>query len=549
MTKNLLIALGIFLITSPLASAEITKNVSHGLTGDITTYRVKIDGIQPAEIAKVGPAQLIELKLNGVDGHEGVQYRVGYPELPVVRFLVDGQVQVQAANVSMTRRLNAGQVMRPSLESVVKRPNAKAAYEFNQAAYLNHGYSPAVPYSLQNAGSKMGMPQTLVTLYPVAYRASTGELAYRTDFIVKTFESTMVLQAKRESLAAKPLFAFIVGAAYVNSPSLAKYVTFKQSQGFDTVIGVVGKDFKTDNDIRAWLQARLKSNLKYALLVGSAKDVPSHSSDTIHGMTDHYYRAIDTANYDADINGPDIGVGRVSVLNEKELNNVVEKFIRYTTNSFKSRAWYGKASFLATNDRYEVAEGTHNYVINTYTAKLGYSGSFPQAPAAGGDKLYAITNKARTSNVAAALNEGRAIVNYSGHGSEVEWAGPSFMESDVASIKSEALPFVISNACDTGYFGQSTPSFGETWLRQPTAAIAFWGSFVSTYWDEDDILERRMFDGIFKDGKSTLSDITENAMKGLWTQYGGAGKSKYYWETYVLYGDPSIALHLVNSGH
>ena len=70
----------------------------------------------------------------------------------------------------------------------------------------------------------------------------------------------------------------------------------------------------------------------------------------------------------------------------------------------------------------------------------------------------------------------------------------------------------------------------------------FWGSLWTSYWDEDDILERRMYDGIFQKGKSTFADITSNALSEHWRHYGGAGKSEYYWETYVSFGDPSPKL-------
>jgi hypothetical protein len=62
----------------------------------------------------------------------------------------------------------------------------------------------------------------------------------------------------------------------------------------------------------------------------------------------------------------------------------------------------------------------------------------------------------------------------------------------------------------------------------------------NTYWDEDDILERKMFDGMYAGGQKTFAGITHYALQEHWKHYGGAGKSKYYWETYVLFGDPAL---------
>ena len=66
----------------------------------------------------------------------------------------------------------------------------------------------------------------------------------------------------------------------------------------------------------------------------------------------------------------------------------------------------------------------------------------------------------------------------------------------------------------------------------------------SSYWDEDDILERRMFDGVFTLNKQNFGEITQFALSEVWKYYGGANRSTYYWETYHVFGDPSINLRL-----
>src|SRR5690606_36631083 len=78
--------------------------------------------------------------------------------------------------------------------------------------------------------------------------------------------------------------------------------------------------------------------------------------------------------------------------------------------------------------------------------------------------------------------------------------------------------------------------------RHGSGAVMFWGSMDNTYWDEDDVLERRMYDGIFGEGKKTFREITQHALSSHWAHYGGSGKSKYHWETYVSFGDPSLEL-------
>jgi hypothetical protein len=124
-------------------------------------------------------------------------------------------------------------------------------------------------------------------------------------------------------------------------------------------------------------------------------------------------------------------------------------------------------------------------VIDTYLIPNGYTC----------DKIYSYYPGNTTQTVINALNNGRSLCVYSGHGSETSWAdGPPFSQSDVNALTNEGMyPFVCSHACLTNQFTVSE-CFGETWLRaQNKASFAFWGSSDYTYWDEDDILEKSMF--------------------------------------------------------
>lgn len=542
---HLLCALvGIF--AAQVSVAAVTQTEIKSANGIETRIDVNVEGLGyvPSQHSNPTKGRFAQLKfakisLDGVGNNVGIDYQPGQPNLPTLRFLVEGSVSVNVGVETVAIELPSGMMVEPVVESAPKIAGAKSNVSVDVQKYED-ARQPSISYSIESAGSVRGVPRHLVTVYPKSYDVNTGVVTYPTNISIsakKSSESFLFYKA------AKPKFAFIVGKKFQGSKPLADYQAFKATKGFDVVVGNVGKDFNTPAEIRAWLQARLAGNLKYALIIGDSEDVPAQDSDFISGVTDHYYRAIDTNNYATDINGPDIGVGRISVSNEAELKNVVDKMIRYQTTVSANSPWIKKTSFLATDDRYEVAEGTHNYAIDTYLGGLGFLGSFPQAAAKGGDKLYAITYKATRADVAKAFNEGRSIIDYSGHGATTYWAGPNFTQSDVKAITSDALPFVVSNACITGQFTLGE-SFAETWQRHPAAAIAFWGSMDNTYWDEDDILEKRMFDVIFKENKRELGQVTSDSLSQLWTFYGGNTRSSYYWETYVLFGDPSISLNL-----
>ncbi|MGB2979714.1 MAG: dockerin type I domain-containing protein, partial [Candidatus Zixiibacteriota bacterium] len=74
------------------------------------------------------------------------------------------------------------------------------------------------------------------------------------------------------------------------------------------------------------------------------------------------------------------------------------------------------------------------------------------------------------------------------------------------------------------------------------AGIAFWGASANTMWDEDDILEKRMFQAAFAETCHAIGDMTDKALYYLYQYYSGGGYTRYYLDCYNIMGDPSIDL-------
>jgi subtilisin-like proprotein convertase family protein len=502
---------------------------------------ITVEGVEVSPSREAGYQQA---RLVGVDELQALSTEVGAPELPVLRFYVDGDVEIRARGEVREAKLEGNLPLVPVQPSRVKTPGATPALVKDPAVYARSGFGEGALYTVDDAGSVRGVRRRLVTLRPLSYAPASGEYRLVTQFDVE------ILSHDRGDRTSQEVFAFVVGARFKASPALARYAALKEALGYRVeYVEVTGGD--TPETIRARLKRLYAGQdgerLTQVLIVGDAGDVPAKTAAHITGVTDHYYRAIDTDNYDADINGPDVGVGRLAVASEAQLEVVLDKLTRYHDGAFADEGWLKDVAWLATDDRYEIAEGSHNYVIDTYARQRGYRGVFPSDPQQGGDQLYAVTHRVSNAKVHEAMGLGRTIINYSGHGSTTSWAGPSVSQADVRRLADpNALPFVISNACITGDF-RVGESFAETWQRHRAGAIAFWGSMDSSYWDEDDILERRLFDGIFRDGQLQFGQITSFALSEHWRHYQGGGKSKYYWETYVLFGDPSLDLRTTRS--
>lgn len=501
--------------------------------GDKVVYEFAVEALD-FESKNLDGAIFNEAHLVGVGNYAGIHHELGMPELPVIRLTVEAD---QASDIVVTQRnfKSFVTVDAQNIKPVVLSPAKIAGTRYH---YLRQQLKKALPqsYSIKKLGSVRGQNQFLVTLYPVGYNSASETLAVQRSYAVE------VNKSKSAPVRGQGLM-FVVGEQFKTSASLAAYENLKKQQGF--AVTRLNAGSMNPEQIRAAIQAQYNKDKKlaYVIVVGDESDVPAEEGRTISGVTDHFYACIDTADYASDILTPDLFVGRFSATNEGELAAMLKKYTLYSSGNFRSLDWLNSVSFLATDDRYTVAEGSHNYAIDTYTQKKGYTGVFPSARQAGGDKLYAITHSAGNAEVMTSLGAGRSIVDYSGHGANTYWDAPRVDQDDVRSLKSSGLPFVISNACITGDF-RVDESFAETWQRHEWGAVMFWGSMDSTYWDEDDILERAMFDGIFRDNKLAFGAIAHHALKANATHYGGAGRSQYYWETYHMFGDPSMNLRI-----
>ncbi len=532
-----------FVIASCISFPAFSKVVVRELK-QYTTVEFSIEDVS-FEPIRIEGQDFSKAFIKGVDEkYIGVRYVVGQPEIPVIRLFVSGPrtIEVFVGGEIREEGEEDQATLVPVLTSIPKIPSARPSVVRDEEIYHRDGFIPETSYAIERLGTVRGTEKRLVTLHPLSYNPVTKERIIRQNFIVKFKTPTPETNSTSRLL-------FIVGEKFANSQTLEQYKRFKEKAGFKIESVVIRAENKTPEKIRKAVQDLFRAStvpLKYGIIVGDQEDVPAYNSKIIHGVTDHYYKAVDTDNYDTDIGTPDISIGRVSAASEEQLTTMLKKFIRYEEGQFATQDWLKKIAFIATDDKthYDIAEETHNYAISNYTLPKNFLGNFPSVNQPGGDQLYAITHKATAQQVKDILAEGRVIINYSGHGATDCWQGPWLCQNEIEyALHNDALPFVISNACITGRF-TTEEVWGETWSRHPRGAIMFLGSMDVTFWTEDDVLERKIWDGIFKEKKIRFAEITDYALTEHWRHFGGAGQSKYYWESYVMFGDPTIKLRL-----
>lgn len=497
---------------------------------------------------------------------EGFTAEIGRPQLPVIARWVEipagAQVELEVMEVGAStfslEQFEIQQVIAPVQQPVPKIPGAREAmvFERDEDFYAQDQWYPQDLVELGKVEEIRGHHLVFLKIFPLRYNPQKGEVSICSRLLLRVLLHGSDLEETKRRLRRwhSPVFEEILEGSVLNyGRYLPKVVPplpigyliivhddfydqvqplaqWKKQKGFEVTMTMLSEiSPQTNTGIKNYIQDAYDNwdvPPTYVLLVGDTIYIPTFNGSSSTTETDLPY---------SDMGGtylPEIEVGRFSVSSTAEATAIVSKVLDYEQTNLATLDWFDDAVFMASLDNYEISEGTHNYVISTYLEPNGFKCY----------KIYARLGGS-TSDITSNINAGRAIANYSGHGSSTAWSNPAFGKTNINNLTNvDMYPLVISNACLTGDIGTSE-CFGERWVNvADKGAVAFWGSSNYTYWDEDDILEKRMYRAIFDDDLFTLAGFTNQAKWYLHSYYGGGGLSEYYYECYILLGDPSLEL-------
>jgi len=291
----------------------------------------------------------------------------------------------------------------------------------------------------------------------------------------------------------------------------------------------------TVSAVQAYIQNMYNSegSVLYILLVGEAnsadiptKSVPSDEYPDYRGYAPWDPKYAKLAGAD---DYPDAYVSRISAENIDQVENQVMRILEYETNPV-SGSWFQKGTGIASND--DGGTGIRDWercnLLRTDLTNYGYTTV---------DQIY--DPGATASQVTTAMNNGRSIVNYIGHGSETSWATSGFSAVNASALSNtNMLPFVFSVACQVGSFNYPSVCLAEAWLRagtkdNPTGGIGFYGSSIDQSWVPPTVAQAEAVDLLVADAKVTIGGLCFNGSCKMIEQTGDVAM----FNTWHIFGD------------
>jgi len=307
-------------------------------------------------------------------------------------------------------------------------------------------------------------------------------------------------------------------------------VDWKLQEGMPTELIDVSVIGNTTNAIKSTIQAAYDAGgLAFVLLVGDGTQVVSNHVNS--GASDPTYALLaGTDRY------PEILVGRFSAETVAQVQTQVARTVTYEKEPMAGGAWYPKGTGVASNQGPgDDGEYDYQHIDNIRTKLMNYGYTYV-------DQIYDPNGTA--TMVTNALNEGRTIINYCGHGSQTSWGSTGFNNNNVnALVNDNKLPFIFSVACVNGQFEGAT-CFAEAWLRAshngvPTGAIATYMSSVNQGWNPPMCAEDAADDLLVQDVKHTFGALCYNGSCQMMDEYGSSSGGNEFLNWHV-FGDPSL---------
>lgn len=245
----------------------------------------------------------------------------------------------------------------------------------------------------------------------------------------------------------------------------------------------------------------------------------------------------------------DVAVGRIPAKSAAEAADVVDKLIHYAAPASFGK-WRNNVTYVADNGDGFLHQGDADGVANTveglnpaYTPSKLYLGAF-QTIASPGGYVSPDCKKA----IKLALENGTFILNYSGHGNEIQWADEKIFDMDMISSLNnyDKLPLFITATCDFGRHDDPSRTSGAEAivLKTKGAGIAIVSTCRPSFADANQQINYAFTNAAFTKVNGKFRRLGDTHLAGKnGAVLGGFGAGN---KGFALLGDPSMNLAYPN---
>ncbi len=236
-----------------------------------------------------------------------------------------------------------------------------------------------------------------------------------------------------------------------------------------------------------------------------------------------------------------IGVGRLPVKSSDEARTVVDKLIRYSSDKTLAGDWQTKVSFVADDGDSNIHQNDADQLARNVETQTSFwpqrifTDDFVQESAPGGQRAPGVNQ-----TITKALDEGRLIINYAGHGGESGWAEEQILTlADIFSWRNRRLPLFVTATCSFGRYDDPNVNSGAelALLSRQGGAIGLLTTTRPVYANTNFLLNDAFYRSVFTpiNGQmprlgDVLRETKNNSLSGPLNR------------NFALLGDPSMRL-------
>ena len=546
----------IFCATVSAADKVVSANVIKGTPGDTV-----VNFTFERYASKTIPINGQEYLSFDAD-RQHLLFEKGAPALPHVAksVIIPNQGSVKIETISSSYRDFENVEVAPSKGHFSRQIDpASVPYTFG-SVYEQNAFYPSEIATLSDPYIMRDVRGVVVHIHPVQYNPVTKVLRVYSEVNIRVNEdakqkismNTLPLDFKKPSRS----FSQIIANHFLNGggrggryPALNEQgemliivydswnsnvqalKTWKDSLGIPTTVVNKSTAGSTSTAIKSYIQNFYNTNnLAFVLLVGDSAQIPTpsvsgYAADPTYSLlagSDHY---------------PDCMVGRFSATTSTHVDTQVTRTIEFE-QMIHQGSWNQKATGIASTEgpgHHGEYDDDHMDLIRNKLLAYTYTEV---------DRFYGYG--ASSSQVANAVNNGRGMINYTGHGSQTGWSTSGFSNTNVnALINNNELPFITSVACVNGQFNTTT-CFAEAWLRatngsEPTGAVAMYASSEYQSWSPPMDAQDEIIDRYVDETYVTFGALCFAGASYMMQLNGSTGQSEFdHWH---VFGDPSLNTH------